>query len=442
MGRVKTLLQNNTFILIASQIIIFAARLMSTIILTRLLDPSAFGTIAILSTVLLVITLMSDLGFYPYVVRQASALDRDFLDQIWTLRLVRSGIIALIIFGLATPVASLLDAPEIANALRFTALMPLIEGLSSMAFATAVREGQILRLSVMETASTAAQIILSIALCLIMNSFWGVVIGGALGAMLKTGLSYSLFQDSRRQWDYSKERARDLWAFGRFILPSSMMTLLIGQFDKIIFAPLLGPKGFGYYSLASNLASAPNSLIVPYSAKILLPAFAKGHRDHPGHWADTYYAIGQWPRLALLAALGAFMAMPSSIVELLYDERYGDVAFYLQALSICAFLTFTLTVANDALVAIGKVKATLTINFIRLSSLIIFGLLLFFWGGPSPMVAALPLSMVVAQIYASASMAQANLFSIRRELILAAVVTAGFAIGSILNMLVLNILQK
>src|SRR4051794_15646925 len=63
-------------------------RLASTIVLTRLLAPDAFGLIAMIASFFYVITMITDAGFQAYVVRHERD-DPDFVDAIWTIHFAR-----------------------------------------------------------------------------------------------------------------------------------------------------------------------------------------------------------------------------------------------------------------------------------------------------------------------------------------------------------------
>jgi lipopolysaccharide exporter len=431
--RFQGFLKNKTFILVSSNVFLLALRVLSSVILTRLLEPTAFAIIAIIATVQAAASLLSDMGFFQYVVRHHNFDDRDFLDEIWSLRLARSVLLAVVLFALARPVSIYVNVPEVELALMVASLSPIFDGLTSMAFATATRKGLIGRLSLMDAASVVTQVISSIILCLILESFWGIIFGGFLGSLAKLTLSYALFDNMARRWKWSKERARDVWLFGRFILPSSAMTLFLGQLDKFVLAPLLGAYQFGLYALASNLAAAPNGIVGPFVDRLIFPAFAEAHSRDPKSVAKTYYSAGQKSRWMLLFSFAAFAALSSTIVDILYDDRYAFVASYLSILSICGILSLMVNTANAALVSVGEAKVTMEISAVRLVSLILSGYALFVAFGPLHIVPALVIALIVTQIYANFKLHRAGIFELAQEIKYLAVAALGYGAGWIIN---------
>jgi lipopolysaccharide exporter len=423
----------NTSVLVFSNIFLLIVRLLSSVILTRILEPTAFAIVAIITAVQMAAALLSDMGFFQYVVRRKDYDEPDFLNEIWTLRLVRSLLLAAVLLALAEPISIYVKIPELELALVVASLSPILDGLASMAFATATRKGQIVRLSLLDASAAVAGVLASVILCLWLQSFWGIIFGGFVGSIIKLILSYSLFEDSRRRWKWSKDRARDVWLFGRYILPSSAMTLLLGQLDKFVLAPLLGVYQFGLYALGANLASAPNAIVGQFVDRLLFPAFSEMHSRASDGVAQIYYSYSRNPRWILLFSFSAFSALSAAIVDILYDDRYAFVASYLSILSLCSIISLMANTANAALVSLGEVKVTMKISAMRLITLIASGYALFVFLGPLHIVPALVISLVVTQIYIYFKLHKAGIFRLIGELKYISVALAGYGVGWIVN---------
>src|SRR5579863_1048830 len=98
--------------------IIFAAictnllRIVSSATLPRLLDVQVFVIVAIVTSVATVFQPVSDIGVQPFIIRHARGDDPKFLDEIWTLRLIRSGLLTVVMAVTAQLTARLLGKPE------------------------------------------------------------------------------------------------------------------------------------------------------------------------------------------------------------------------------------------------------------------------------------------------------------------------------------------
>ena len=425
-----TLLRKNTTILIAASVTILIARISSSIVLTRLLDATAFGIVGVITTVAMILVLFTDLGFYPFVVRSVDSFSAEFLDKVWTIRLIRSLALTIVCFFLAWPVALYVGVPGLEYAVAATALSLLLDGLSSMAFATGARDGKMLQLSLLDVIPLLFQVTGSIILALIFRSFWVIVAMGIISSALKCGLSYALFPGARRKWSYDPVTLKEVWAFGRHIMPSSIISLLINQGDKIVLARLFDLNTFGLYVLASNLASAPTGMIGSYTSRILYPAFANTHRTHPEAMRTAFYQTGALFRKILMFAFGGFIGSAPIIIALLYDDRYLPAIPFLQILAFCSLSLFYASTVNEALVASGRVKAPLYINITRLILIIVAGGTLYTFFGAIGFVFGFAVSLFITQMINWVILHRLKILNVGQEMQYLALQLLGFAVGS------------
>ena len=85
-------------VLLGTAIAINLLRLASTVVLTRLLAPDAFGLIAMVGSIFFVISMVTDAGFQAYIVRHERD-DADFEDAIWTIHFGRGILNAVLAAG-------------------------------------------------------------------------------------------------------------------------------------------------------------------------------------------------------------------------------------------------------------------------------------------------------------------------------------------------------
>ncbi len=345
-------------------------RIVSSATLTRLLDVKAFGIVGLVTTVAFVFTLLSDIGVQPFVIRHAQGDDPAFLDEIWTLRLIRSVGLTLIMAATARPAAVALGKPELYPVIMLWSLNFTLDGLASMAFATAVRERQLWRLAMLDLGMSLCQFIISVMLALIFRSYWALLAAMILGSAFKSLLSYLIFPHSSRRLRLSRERAREMWKFSRFIAPSSLMTLVILQADKLILVRMMPLAIFGLYTLAVTISSAGGALATNYCRRVLYPAFAETVRSGGASLRVVFYQKRRWMNYLYMVAVGGVGGGAGLIVSILYDHRYQGVTVYLRLLCISATLVLANTASEEVLIASGNLRATLNANVVRMLWLI------------------------------------------------------------------------
>lgn len=432
-GLLRRLRHDGTTHFMAGSLLLNLLRIVSTVALTRLLDPRDFGAMGVIASVQFVLIMISDVGFFAYVVRQENPNDRRMLDEIWTLRLIRGIALAAMIALLSGPIAAAIGKPQLALLIAVSGLQLAIEGLSSMAFATGAQRGQIGRLALLDLIPSMAQIALSILLALLLRNYWAMMIAILLATALKAGLSYGLFTGAGRRFTASRARARHLWRFGRYIAGSSVTQIIVSQTDKIVFARLFSLHQFGVYALASNLAATPQTIMANYSPRMLYPRFAAACREGPDRLAASYYAAGRATRLAYMLGAGALIALAPLIVTLLYGARYAGAIPYLELLACAVVFRLPGVIANDLILATGNSVHALRIGLFRAAWLAAAAALLFALAGSWGLVAAVVSVEIATQAYCWFMLRRIGVLRWRQEIRFYAMVPVGYMLGAAVN---------
>jgi len=101
-------------------------RLVSSVILTRVLHPEAYGTMAVLVSILFVIGNIIDTNVNLFIVRDKNAEQPRYLNTAWTIRFIRSVLSSAVLFVCAPLIATKiyeLARPDLADTCVF-ALVP------------------------------------------------------------------------------------------------------------------------------------------------------------------------------------------------------------------------------------------------------------------------------------------------------------------------------
>ena len=155
-------------------------RLVSNLILTRLLFPEAFGLMALVSVVLVGLAMFSDMGIGPAISQHPKGDDPAFLDTAFTLDVLRGGGLWLLTCALAWPMARLYDAPELLQLLPAAGLTLLIAGFNPTRIDTANRHLLLGRVTALDLAAQVVGIASMIGLALVLQSVWALVIGAII----------------------------------------------------------------------------------------------------------------------------------------------------------------------------------------------------------------------------------------------------------------------
>jgi O-antigen/teichoic acid export membrane protein len=341
-------------------------RLCSSVVLTRVLSSYDYGIVGIIISVSVAVSLLSEIGLHEFVLRHGEGEEPRFLDQIWTLRLVRGVVLTGVCVLIAHPAAALLEKPELAPVIAVWGVSFAIDACGSLASVTAVRNGQAWRLTMMDLVANVAAFVVSLGLSLLLRNYWGLVIGMLASTAARSIGSYWLFPDSARRVAFDRARARELWGFSRYLALSSALALLIMQWDKLVLARLMPLSSYGLYSLAVTLAASSAFLASSYVERILAGTYARVARTERGALRRIFYDARRRMALLHMGTAGALIGGAPLMIAVLYDPRYAGAALFFQLIAVGAVLRLPVVAATQVLVTIGRTRAPLIANVARI----------------------------------------------------------------------------
>ncbi len=368
-------------------------RLLSSLVLTRVLLPEAYGIITILFSVLYVIANILDTNVSLFIVRDKNAEQPRYLNTAWTMRFGRSLLSGAVLFVCAPLIATkVYNLPDLTLPLRVFSLWFLIDGFESMAFTLAIRRKQARLQMYSELAASVLSTTFSIVYCYRYHTFWGIAFAMLLNRLIMTVLSHQFYRELRPRLFIDLAAAREILVYSKFTIPSSLLTLSLNQFDKVVFLRLFDLRLLGLYGLAGNIAGSIETLISKISQAVLYPRCAQYVRDNPDTAVKRYYTENTRLFACILAMPAAVAGMAHLIIALLYDSRYSEAGSVLQALAIRAVLLSFASPAEDLLISAGEFHVILVGNVLRASWIVLGSLVGYYFLGFLGFVYGLSLS--------------------------------------------------
>jgi lipopolysaccharide exporter len=349
-------------------------KLASSLVLTRILRPEAYGIITILMSIVFVVEMLSDIGVTVSLVRHRQGEEPSYLNTAWTLRLSRAALNSAVLFLSAPAIAALYHAPALTAPLRVCSIWFVLNGLESMSFAVAIRRHNSRVIMYSELLATSLSTGFSLTYCYFSRDFWGLVYGTLLNRALIVLMSHQFYRDVKPRLQIDRAAARELFKYTRFSIPSSILTLGLSQFDKVLFLRLFDLQLLGIYGLAGNIAGPIESLISKISQLVLYPRCASNYRADLDTFSRKYYTENTKLFLSMLIVPAAVGGASHLIISVLYDPRYAQSALVLQAFMLRAVLLALASSAEDLLIAAGQSHIILVGNVYRAATLVVLSL--------------------------------------------------------------------
>lgn len=332
-------------------------RLLSNLILTRLLFPEAFGLMALVMVFMTGLEMFTDTGIQTSVVQNRRGAEPAFLNTAWSLQILRGLLLCLLTFALAAPLAQFYEQPELAALLPFAGLNVLIQSAQSMRFFLANRNLEVGRVTVLELLGQATGIVAMILLAWLLNSVWALMIGALIGSTTKTVLTHLALPGPRDRLGWEPDAFGDIFHFGKYIFISSIAGFLVNNADRAVLGKFITIAELGIYNIGFFMASVPLMVAFRMSGRVMLPIYTKTPpRDGPANRRKIRLARTLLTTGLLALGLG-FALIGDWLIGILYEPDYALAGPIMVLLSLTYLPTIVFNPYGDLLLASGQARS-------------------------------------------------------------------------------------
>jgi O-antigen/teichoic acid export membrane protein len=356
-------------------------RLGSSLILTRLLTPAAYGLFAILLSFAFTIEMLSDVGPTALLIRHHRGSEVRFVHTIWTIRFFRSILNFGLLFLSSPLLAALYKEPSLTAPCRLLSVTFLLTGAESMSYILAQRDQKARIGNYAEFLTNIVMTVVVIGLAFVLRNVYALLFGFLFQRALLTIVSHFFYREIGVGFAWDREAVREQFHFARVVTPSSFITMLLNQYDKLIFLRLFNTALLGVYSIAGNML-APVRNIINNNARLILYARCSEYFRSDRKTARERYYNENRKLIFLGMLLPAIVAgLSQSIVSVLYDPRYEFGGYVLMVLGLATVVQAFLIVSQNVLFAAGVTHAILVGNALTLVVLVPASLLGYYFYG-------------------------------------------------------------
>ena len=341
-----------------SQGVRFAANL----ILARLLFPEAFGVMALVTLLLVGLTLISDMGIAQSIMQSKRGDEPAFLDTAWTVQIIRGVFLWLAACALALPAAAFYGQASIALLLPVAAVSLLFAALEPMRVETANRHLLIGRVTVLDLISTIVGIVAMVVLAWTTRSVWSLVAGWVVTSGVRLVVMWVFLPGAGNRLRWEKNATSELLNFGVWIFLSSICGLLVSQGDRAILGKFLTIDGLGIYNIGMFLASFPLMLGMIITSRILIPLYREHLNDADETARNRLFRLRYYLSAVLITVIFVLALAGPWIVQTLYDDRYVAAGGIIVALASVQMITVVSLTYDQAALATGDSRGFFTVS--------------------------------------------------------------------------------
>lgn len=335
------------------------AQLGFTALMARLLDPAAFGLMAMATIALRLFAYVSQAGLGAALVQRAT-LDTRHVEAALGLSLLIAGLAALLLAGCAPLLAALFEHADLAPVLQGLALYLPIAALGAIPIALLRRALRFKAIAAVETISFIAGYGAVGALLAWHGAGVWALVGATLAHSLCSALlSYALARHSLRP--RLGAEARELLGYGSRFSLVGLLEFVSANLAGAAIGRLLGANALGLFNRAWLLTNLPVEKATVVISRVLFPLMSQLQHD-PRRRAEVFLlalsAIG-----LLAAGISASVAAAAApIVALLLGPQWSQAVPLVEVLALSVPCIFMASLAGTVCDALALLRLKLQIQ--------------------------------------------------------------------------------
>jgi O-antigen/teichoic acid export membrane protein len=346
-------------------------RLVTNVALARLLAPELFGIMVIVNSLRTGIDMISDVGIAQNIVHNRNADNPDFYNTAWTIRLIRGLLLWFVCLAAAVPIARFYEAPILASVMPVAGLFFVLAGLGSMALPLLQRRLRYARLNAFEVFTEFVATIVHVTFAYLTQTVWALVLGGLVAFAARMAGSYFLLPGLWHRLQVSKEYAKQIFTFGKWIFLSSIVYFFSVNFDRLYLGKVATLEILGVYGIARSLSEVASSLVLRLCNYLIFPLVASSQHVPRDRLREHVAPIRLTFLLVAAFGLSLFAALADVLVGILYDQRYQAAGWMLPVLIIGVWFGIVVSINESTLMGFGKPSYGAVANSVKFVLLLI-----------------------------------------------------------------------
>jgi O-antigen/teichoic acid export membrane protein len=333
-------------------------RFVNSMVLARLLLPDSLGEMTLVSTLIIGMTMLSDIGLEPSVIQSKRGDEPVFLNTAWSLQALRGGALWLIAAALSWPAANFYHDPRLLYVLPVLAAGTVIGGLYSTNLLSLSRHMGVRRLFFLDLSAQFVTLIVAIVWALRSPSVWALVAGNLAGNAFRLAISHwpRLVPGIRNRFRWDPACVKEIIHFGKWIFLGTAFWFFATQSDRLILGKLVPLGVLGVYGIAYSLSDMPRAIINAFSTRVGYPFIAKIIHLPMPEFRARYLRYRLYALLAGGSMLSLMIVWGGWTMLHLYPARYAAGGWIVPILAAGLWHTLLYQTTAPTLYALGKAK--------------------------------------------------------------------------------------
>lgn len=333
-----------------------------SLIIARILEPSDYGVIAIVSALISFLNVFATAGYGTALVQKKDSDDRDF-NTVFTF----SGLMALLLYAFlffgAPWIAKLYDIPALTPLIRVMGLRLPVTAFNSVQRAYVTKRMEFRKFFWSTTIGTIVSAMVGVTMALSGCGIWALAGQYLTSTIIDAIVLYIVFEWKYKPY-YSHKRAVPLFKFGSGVLLATLVDAIYQEARTLIVGKKYDTASLAVYNRGEQF---PKLFVLNISSAIdgvLMPAFCQ-LQDDCAQLRNALKRSIQISSLLVMPLMVGLAVVAEPMIQVVLTEKWLEAVPYVQVFCLSYMFNPLQTASNQVIKALGKSKLYLILEMIK-----------------------------------------------------------------------------
>lgn len=332
------------------------------IVLARLLQPSEYGLLGMVTVFTAIATVFTDSGFGQAMVRKTDLTEEDKLTAFWFS--CGMGILVYISLFISAPWVSVFyKEPQLTDILRITSIPILFSGLLTIPNMIFTREINFKVTTKISFSRAILSGVIGIYMAIMGYGVWALIVQGLVSYTIGV-IMFNYYCRWKIKFIFKKNSFHYLWGFGSKMLASNLINTAYSNLYQIIIGKFYSSTDLGQYQRGQSYSGLFSNTLTQVVQRVSFPTLSK-MQDDTERLKYGYRKIIKMSMLVSCLGSMALAAMAKPLIVILIGEKWLPAAEYLQIICLGALLYPVHAINLNVLTVMGRSDLFLKLEIIK-----------------------------------------------------------------------------
>lgn len=305
------------------------------LVLARLLTPSEYGIMAILTIFIAVSNSIVDSGFSNALIRKTDARRVDY-NTVFLFNLLVSGLLYVVLFLAAPAISRFFKEPLLVEVMRVIGWVLVINALAIIPRTLFVKEVNFKTQTKVSLIASISSGVIGIGMALAELGVWSLV-GQQLSRQLLNTLFLWIYCTWRPAWEFSMQSFKELFGFGSKILLSGLLNTIFNEIYSLVIGRCYTSAQLGQYTRANQFNQIFSSNLTTVIQRVSYPVLSS-IQDESERLREAYRKVIKSTMLISFACMLGLAAVARPLILILIGEKWLPAVGFLQIICFSGML--------------------------------------------------------------------------------------------------------